>query len=717
MVQKVSKSATSNDNKKSKSSKDKSKKKSHREKSPELPEEPLDAPIPSITDVFADHLIGKAKRSLEIETQNIPVKKKEENLARNSSPPARKEFDIPSITEIAKNVVINAKRKELEELEDIQKQINEAKRQLRSINTEESDDDDFLNLKADDNYMEDEDESLLSPVENQDAAKASQKRPSPIVYENDDNKSSLYPEPMSEEAVTSETPPRKTSVRERLGVKTTDEKKSDNIISLSAHRRMEREIYVPAFRRDFEKTSDSREQQRDRSRSRDRRAKSKEFRPNSREERPRDLRQESADRQKDWARENRRNSREDWGRDNRQKPREHQELWTRETRQSTKEHRETTRDRERRRERDQAARNGRRSVEKSASLPMSRRATLEREVELNEKPKRESVRQRIGSRVIVAPPKPHYDEEEIDVPVNSVVKIKPRPIVPINKQANKNLLLRAVAEAQKSIASSLSKQLEPPKLFSRPTESAKSRLGRRAKDLAKQKILIEVPQDKVHQIVVAADNDQESEDVAITVDNVVITEELTKEEENKPDETTPGPDTQFVVTLDGMYKKTEQRKNLVNEEKKIQMQVFTKSRLEATGKSSPVLAACKSPRKVPEKVSPKIQSRLDLKARPQTNNGSNLSPKKRTSPIRFEMPPARKPAEKRKTRDVSEPKRPRVEAKEVIIKLKRTESTESNDSEGKEVVEKKEPKKYDNIPSCEYFVFIIFYCKYCGILS
>lgn len=63
---------------------------------------------------------------------------------------------------------------------------------------------------------------------------------------------------------------------------------------------------------------------------------------------------------------------------------------------------------------------------------------------------------RVSSRVTVVPvSKPideDYLEEEDDVyvPINSVVHIKPRPVVPMNKQANKMLLLRAVADAQKS---------------------------------------------------------------------------------------------------------------------------------------------------------------------------------------------------------------------------------------------------------------------------
>jgi hypothetical protein len=58
------------------------------------------------------------------------------------------------------------------------------------------------------------------------------------------------------------------------------------------------------------------------------------------------------------------------------------------------------------------------------------------------------------------------EEEEYD-PVNpavgsvaSVVRVKPRPKVPAALQANKNLILKAMAEAQKSVASA-PKRVEP----------------------------------------------------------------------------------------------------------------------------------------------------------------------------------------------------------------------------------------------------------------
>lgn len=57
------------------------------------------------------------------------------------------------------------------------------------------------------------------------------------------------------------------------------------------------------------------------------------------------------------------------------------------------------------------------------------------------------------SKVLVPPKEdPPPEEEPVQREVQSVVKIKPRVIPPATKQANKNLLLKAVAEAQRSIA-------------------------------------------------------------------------------------------------------------------------------------------------------------------------------------------------------------------------------------------------------------------------
>lgn len=69
--------------------------------------------------------------------------------------------------------------------------------------------------------------------------------------------------------------------------------------------------------------------------------------------------------------------------------------------------------------------------------------------------------------------KPIYDQDTIEVPVNSVVKVQPRPTIPSNKQVNKNLLLRDVAEAQKSTVF-VKPRKEPRKQSTASSETTKS---------------------------------------------------------------------------------------------------------------------------------------------------------------------------------------------------------------------------------------------------
>lgn len=59
---------------------------------------------------------------------------------------------------------------------------------------------------------------------------------------------------------------------------------------------------------------------------------------------------------------------------------------------------------------------------------------------------------KLGSRVIKAPPKVEVasEGEENDKAVSSIIKVKPRPKLSPTRQASKNLLLKAMADAQKS---------------------------------------------------------------------------------------------------------------------------------------------------------------------------------------------------------------------------------------------------------------------------
>lgn len=135
-----------------------------------------------------------------------------------------------------------------------------------------------------------------------------------------------------------------------------------------------------------------------------------------------------------------------------------------------------------------------------------------------------SITRRIGSRVIVAPTKPECEDDNIEVPVNSVVKVQPRPLIPKSKQACKNLLLRAVAEAQKSTA-----LVKPPqrefKTVDRNKQAGELFTKAYRKNLQKDNIVVEIETNRRDGIIEVDD------DTDVAVDDDTIEEEEEEEVE------------------------------------------------------------------------------------------------------------------------------------------------------------------------------------------
>lgn len=428
-------------------------KRSVKEKTPEQTIRSTTPPIqsapPSITDVFADHLIQKAKKVIE---PPLSVKKAE---ARNG---ADDNFDIPTISEIAKKSMTTVVRKEITELAELQKKIDQAKRQLSRM-TDESDDEDFINLRTD---RIDFDAGLDANNSNEANRK--------------DDIEPKQPAPLEKPQEIQESEKKRSSVHDRLGLKgkkTIEEKpvekidkiekidksdKNENIISLSAHRRMEQAIYVPAHRRNAEQSTRKPERDRSLDRSDDRRLSMRENRLGSanRSRKPvetMDLREKVRQRNRD--------NEQRTTRSNRDMPRE-------------------------RAPRDKSSGGGG-GGSSSRNDPKS------------------SIVSRIGSRVIVAQTKVddvEDDDGEVQVPVNSVVKVQPRPTVPKNRQASKNLLLRAVAEAQKSIASA-----KPAAKPFKATERKELYTKSFRKNFQKDHIVVEVATNPVIDLEQAIDSD------------------------------------------------------------------------------------------------------------------------------------------------------------------------------------------------------------------
>lgn len=279
---------------------------------------------PSITDVIAVELMEKAKKTLgndagvkkEGRTPSpppAPLLNNQEPVPptppRINTPPAsdkEPEDDDYNIATISENRTANTKglhKKELSQLQELQNRIYETKRKLRD-------------------------------------------------FDSDSDK---------------ELPVARNSVMSRLGVKPTENSKPSNIISLSAIRKTEKEVYIaPSFRKLIERQKAENDR---------------------REEGPRRTRTTS----------------------------------------SRRDRRSRTRSRSRSRDHYRSRRERSRSPIRRSRSPKTR----------------PSIHQRIGSRVVVASP-------EKEAPV----KAKHRPLLSSSTsiQAGKNLLLRAVAEAQRSIA-------------------------------------------------------------------------------------------------------------------------------------------------------------------------------------------------------------------------------------------------------------------------
>uniref|UniRef100_A0A1B0D6P9 Zinc finger CCCH domain-containing protein 14 n=1 Tax=Phlebotomus papatasi TaxID=29031 RepID=A0A1B0D6P9_PHLPP len=562
---------------------------------------------PSITDVFANQLIQKAKKTLQSEA-SVNVKKREQSPedGRSGEGTPENDFDIPTITQISENTVEQTRRKELLELEEIQKKIYQAKRQLHNLTSDESEDEDFINLRADGEDFDElpdarqPEESVMDSSRNQ----ASYRNPSPIVFDLPTRRRSSS----SEESVEKELTPKRSSVKERLGSKSTAETAppGKNVISLSANRRIEKEIYIPVFRR--------REME-----------KAKEAIPTK--EAPKIRRTQDV------------------------------------------------------------------TVEK---VKRDKREVKERKVSPVKEVK--SVRQRIGSRVIVAPPKPVFDEDSVDVSVSSVVKIKPRPVVPKGKQANKNLLLRAMAEAQKSTASAMRKDLEK-----------KERVTRSGKLTAKTNILIEVPRGN------NVDSSREDEYVPTPVVNrrepdsgvVYIPQVSCEEIEDSPSEANVSDDDdpkrpQFVVTLDGIFKginaenalkKKTMNKNLKERvtEKKI---VSVEPRSRDIKKISPVRKRDSQERSRKADAPPSAKRSVEKEQKEEpTESEPPRKRRSRCSPIRFDLNEKAEKAKKSMS-PVTPPKKSNKTPEKDL------DRNSKSDSDGHTVtIRRIETKKYENLPS------------------
>lgn len=519
------------------------------------------------------------------------MKKKEEpepqsTAAGNSSDG----FDIPTITEIASNAVKEVnRRKEITELVELQRKIDEAKKQLRYMAPDESgDDDDFINLhhQNDGDDIVTANEQIPNPDQSEQTGnndKSKSKR-IPITFdadqnrEHDDRSDDRNKRDVVGRGEDRRTEDHRTEVRRTEDRRTEDRRIEDRHTDdrrpedrRTDDRRPEdrrTEDRRPEDRRTDDRRMNDRQRDRVEPREKERRSVLERLGNRSGVENGNTPNQSIQKRieQKMYVPVFRRNEQSQPSvvneKDNESRGRE-------KTRENVPRDRLHLRERVRERERDRTGRVTERDNKRDSDFDRNRDVDAK-----EDKPAAVNTSARVGSRICVAPPKPDYDEDLIEVPVNSVVKVQPRPTIPKRNQPCKNLLLRAMAEAQQSVATSKTREPvlreEKPRLEQRP--SIKQRLNTSFKisfsnneakrNLSKDNIIVKVPNSNIDDLVevVADDVDEEEEEedeeycpvpAHPQIDGIeyeYVPQSLSESYDD--DEEVINADTQFVVTLD-----------------------------------------------------------------------------------------------------------------------------------------------------------------------
>lgn len=400
-----------------------------------------------------------------------------------------------------------------------------------------------------------------------------------------------------------ETP--RTSVLSRLGVKPTENSKPSNIISLSAIRRTEKEIYVaPSFRKLIE-----------------------------RQKVENDRRGEGPRRSRVISRRDRR-----------------------------------SRSRSRSRERHRSRRERSRSPIRRSRSPRIR----------------QSIHQRIGSRVVVASP-----EKE------AVVKAKNRPVLSsaITGQAGKNLLLRAVAEAQRSTA------LVVPEMRRKPArDNIVVQLP-----LRKDKRSIRIDEEYVPESIStqseseaeyhpsynknnAADDGDDGDVIYLNNNEDVDLEDLDNDDAHKSP--------QFVVTLEGVTQFDNRSKS--SHSPTPPPVIKRKSIKDRIG----VRPANREDRQPPSREERQPQKRkVDDEEESESQRAYNRAKRARVSPIKFDLTDEE---DDRKTPDIARDHR------SVTPNAKDSDEKKSVDQNGEEIAKRirLEPSRsFDHVPACKPVFF------------
>lgn len=186
---------------------------------------------------------------------------------------------------------------------------------------------------------------------------------------------------------------------------------------------------------------------------------------------------------------------------------------------------------------------------------------------------------KLVSRVIKAPPKVEVasDGDDIEKTVSSVIKVKPRPKLSPTRQASKNLLLKAMADAQKSAVQatkdSLKRRLKsrspsPPKnlrgqkLYTKSYRNRMNRDGRLTRHIGNTKDNIVVhlkggavvtKEEYIPEPVSDKNEDSDNDYIYIPKQIEGKDESLESFEDYDMEQKKETQATQFVVTLDGKF--------------------------------------------------------------------------------------------------------------------------------------------------------------------
>lgn len=509
---------------------------------------------PSITDVIAVELMEKAKKTLELDpsvknegrtpspppapsiTHKVPDPPTPPQL--ESPPESEKEddeFNIPTISEIKTTAGGgNLHKKELSQLQELQNRIYQTKRKLRDLDSES-------------------DEEMMPTV--------------------------------------------RSSVQSRLGIRPTENSKPSNIISLSAIRRTEKEIYVA---------------------------------PNFRQL----VAQQKVD-----------NDRRDDRRDNRPLRRP-------------------------------VSRRERRSRSRSRDRQRNRRDRSRSPIRSNSPRGRPSVHQRIGSRVVVASP-----EKE-------TLKVKQRPVLSsaITGQAGKNLLLRAVAEAQRSTAGA---QKRPPR------DNIVVQVP-----LRKDKRNIRIEEEYVPESI-STQSESEAEyhpsygrtnTIDDGADEVIFNEEVDLEDLDNDE---PRKSPQFVVTLEGA---TQYEANSKSSHSPTPPPVIKRKSIKDRIGFKAAVAASKSVQKTPnwdDRQESAKRKQVEDEKESESQRAYNRAKKARVSPIKFDLTDEEN--DDRKSRGSSRDRHSRTpERKEVNDK-----KSDQNGEEHAKRIRLETSRSFDHVPACK----------------